>query len=482
MVANGVGNPNSSLIVLYRIVNSESDSSDPLFNAFSMPRPKKGPTLATVKQNCRALNGLSHLGPEGYHWRVCVEEKPAPGEESSRGSMSWWDIQDENAVLPIKEASSSQLGKFFAPPKEDTSDATTKAVRGAAKGMMRAMAGAVAGSDGAEHGPLVSVIAFKLLDMVKMNDDFKLKNPGRIGGASYQPAAESFSPAPAAPQPRAAARTPAYQAPPPRAPSSAGMAPRAQAAPRAPSAPAPVQANLMDFSPAPSSGARKNLYHTTSSPAAFNSAANPNETRAEKLKREYDQKKQKASADLEWDEVEQRMVQKGSMKNGAPAPATSKGAKIQGTKLDSSSTIGKSPEVAQAVNKRIQDMKESQDKALKEVREREAKAQREKAEEDEVRKKLEPKIKAWSEEHGKKKQLRALLGTLHTILWPGANWKPVSIGDILDDSKVKKFYHKASRVVHPDKTHNLDPEKRFLAKRIFDALTQAKVEFDNGKK
>ena len=117
-----------------------------------------------------------------------------------------------------------------------------------------------------------------------------------------------------------------------------------------------------------------------------------------------------------------------------------------------------------------------------EKKEREAKKKQEEAEEDDVRKRLEPKIKAWSEEHGKKKQLRALLGTLHTILWPEAKWKQVSIGDILNDAKCKKFYHKATLVVHPDKTHHLDAEKRFLAKRIFDALSQAKVEFDAGKK
>jgi hypothetical protein len=35
-------------------------------------------------------------------------------------------------------------------------------------------------------------------------------------------------------------------------------------------------------------------------------------------------------------------------------------------------------------------------------------------------------------------------------------------------------------VVHPDKTGGLDAEKRFVAKRVFDALTQAKVEFDGG--
>ena len=121
-------------------------------------------------------------------------------------------------------------------------------------------------------------------------------------------------------------------------------------------------------------------------------------------------------------------------------------------------------------------MKVAQQKALQEVREREEQKKQSESQEDEVRQRLEPKIKAWSEEHGKKKQLRALLASLHTILWPEAKWKPVNLGDLLDDKKCRLAFHKASRVVHPDKTMKLSPENRFLAKRIFDALSQAKSE------
>jgi curved DNA-binding protein CbpA len=52
----------------------------------------------------------------------------------------------------------------------------------------------------------------------------------------------------------------------------------------------------------------------------------------------------------------------------------------------------------------------------------------------------------------------------------------------LDDGKVKRAFFKASLVVHPDKTHDLPIEHRFLAKRIFDSLSQAKADFDNGTK
>ena len=185
-----------------------------------------------------------------------------------------------------------------------------------------------------------------------------------------------------------------------------------------------------------------------------------------------------------WDDVDQRWVEaKPNPAAAAPGGVVGKPkAKVVGVKIDGSGAIGKSANVQAAVNKRVNDLKESQAKALQKVRDVEAKKKRDEEEEDIVRRKLEPKIKAWSEEHGKKKQIRALLATLHTILWPGTKWKQVSIGDLLDDSKVKRSFHKATLVVHPDKTHDLPVEQRFLAKRIFDALCQAKTEFDNGAK
>jgi len=154
---------------------------------------------------------------------------------------------------------------------------------------------------------------------------------------------------------------------------------------------------------------------------------------------------------------------------------------VKGISLDRSNAAGKSANVAAAVHARINDMEGAQQKAIQELRAREAQKANADNEEDLVRQRLEPKLKAWGEEHGKKKQLRSLLANLHTILWEGSKWKQVSLADVLDDSKVKRVYYKASRVVHPDKTGHLDAEKRFIAKRVFDALTQAKVEFDEGK-
>jgi len=455
------------------------------------------------------LHGLNHLGPEGYHWRVCVEDKPIPGDSGSseKSQFSWWDIQDENAVLPMKTATQSQLSKFFRKAKGghaggselgDGVDAAAKAAKGAFKSFGKAVTSAVAGTDAAsDSGPPVTVIAFKLLDLVKMHDDFSHKNHGRGGHIPQPSVAAAPAPRPAprqqhrpAPSAHTTARSPAHAAP-------------HQQQRRSPQAPVPArkpssqEASLMDFgdSGSATTSASHSMHHSASSPASFGSqqrqqAVNPNETRAEKLKREYAQKKQHSNR--VWDDIDQRWVEVDpkavsttratkSAPPGADAVDPNK-KKAIGISLDPSNAAGKSATVQHAVNKRVNEMKQSQAKAVEEIRLREAKKKSDEAEEDTVRRRLEPKIKAWSEEHGQKKQLRALLATLHTILWPGANWKQVSIGDLLDDSKLKRCFHKASRVVHPDKTHHLNPEQRFLAKRIFDALSQAKRAYDDGAK
>lgn len=187
-----------------------------------------------------------------------------------------------------------------------------------------------------------------------------------------------------------------------------------------------------------------------------------------------------------WDDVDQRWVEVDP-KTGKPANHASSAAsappkkKEVGVKLDMSNAVGKSTKVQQAMQARVNEMNATAQKAVAEVKQREAAKKKMEEEEDAIRVQLEPKIKAWSEEHGKKKQLQALLASLHTILWPGAKWKTISIGDILVPAKCKKFYFKATLVVHPDKTRDLPADQRFLAKRIFDALTQAKTVWDESQ-
>lgn len=408
------------------------------------------------------------MGPEGYHWRVLVEDKVG---EAGEKAYSWWDIQDGNAKLPVKQCSQHDIRRLLHPGKSviTGTDSASKAAKGAFK-MMGRVAESVVGGEAETTGPPVAVITFKLVDLVKLQDELDKRGPP----PARQPRARP------APRPRA---TPA---PKQRAQVPANARPRArpqQTAQRPAARQQQAQtASLLDFGAgggppaAPTTGNfnPKTLHHATSAPPAP-----VNETRAQRLKREQEHKMK--TSNRVWDDIDQRWVEAKPKTPAAGAPAAKPKTKVVGVKLDGSGAVGKSASVQAGVNKRVNEMKEAQDKALQEVREREARKKKDEDEEDVVRKQLEPKIKAWAEEHGKKKQIRALLGTLHTILWPGAKWKPISLGDLLEDKKVKRAFHKATLVVHPDKTHDLPPDQRFLAKRIFDALSQAKTDFDNGK-
>ncbi len=381
-------------------------------------------------------------------------------------SFSWWDVQDGNAKLPVKETSSYDLRKLLFPSKSSSSSNTissetaTKAAKGAFKMMGKAMATVTGDESAVENkGPLVPVVVIKMLDLVAIHEKFE-------GGPS--PAT------PRKPRPRRAAPRSRPPAPTPARPRATPARPARTPARRPQQAPA-ATADLMGFgsAPAPAPAARF--------PTAPASAKPQNETRAQMLKRQQEERMK--NKNRVWDDVDQRWVEVETKKpaahpGGMPAKPKKKEVAV---KLDMSNAAGKSAKVQQAMQVRVNEMNATAQKAVQEVKDREALKKKREAEEDAIRVQLEPKIKVWSEEYGKKKQLQALLASLHTILWPGAKWKPISMGDILQPAKVKKFYFKATLVVHPDKTGNLPPDQRFLAKRIFDALTQAKTIWDESQ-
>ena len=76
----------------------------------------------------------------------------------------------------------------------------------------------------------------------------------------------------------------------------------------------------------------------------------------------------------------------------------------------------------------------SQAKAVKEFRDRQQANQDADDEEDEIRRRLDPTIKAWSEEYGKKRPLRALVSSLDKVLWENSGVPVVNLGDILDQA------------------------------------------------
>ncbi|XP_053182021.1 cyclin-G-associated kinase [Scomber japonicus] len=97
----------------------------------------------------------------------------------------------------------------------------------------------------------------------------------------------------------------------------------------------------------------------------------------------------------------------------------------------------------------------------------------------EITKDMDPlklQILDWIE--GKERNIRALLSTLHTVLWEGeTRWKPVGMADLVTPDQVKKYYRKAALVVHPDKATG-QPYEHY-AKMIFMELNDAWSEFEN---
>ncbi|XP_059196898.1 putative tyrosine-protein phosphatase auxilin isoform X3 [Centropristis striata] len=98
---------------------------------------------------------------------------------------------------------------------------------------------------------------------------------------------------------------------------------------------------------------------------------------------------------------------------------------------------------------------------------------------EELAKEMDPekiKILDWIE--GKERNIRALLSTMHTVLWEGeTRWKPVGMADLVTPEQVKKVYRKAVLVVHPDKATGQPYEQ--YAKMIFMELNDAWSEFES---
>lgn len=85
-------------------------------------------------------------------------------------------------------------------------------------------------------------------------------------------------------------------------------------------------------------------------------------------------------------------------------------------------------------------------------------------------------IRDWTQ--GKERNIRALLGSLHNVLWEGADrWNQPSMGDLLTPDQIKKHYRKACLVVHPDKLTG-SPHLP-LAKMVFTELNDAYSKYQN---
>ena len=85
----------------------------------------------------------------------------------------------------------------------------------------------------------------------------------------------------------------------------------------------------------------------------------------------------------------------------------------------------------------------------------------------------EAQVFAWKD--GKTRNIRALLCSLHTVIWPDSRWKQCGMHQLVDENGVKKMYQRACLAVHPDKQMGTPNEE--LSKLIFIELNDAWAEF-----
>uniref|UniRef100_A0A0K8VGN7 Cyclin-G-associated kinase n=1 Tax=Bactrocera latifrons TaxID=174628 RepID=A0A0K8VGN7_BACLA len=85
------------------------------------------------------------------------------------------------------------------------------------------------------------------------------------------------------------------------------------------------------------------------------------------------------------------------------------------------------------------------------------------------------KIMEWTE--GKKSNIRALLCSMHTVLWTDAKWTKCEMSTLITPADVKKSYRRACLAVHPDKHNGTEYES--IAKLIFMELNNAWTDFEN---
>lgn len=102
----------------------------------------------------------------------------------------------------------------------------------------------------------------------------------------------------------------------------------------------------------------------------------------------------------------------------------------------------------------IQAVAKAERLAKERIRSENAIAAAEEAEKDNLRDTVDGRILAWK--NGKEANVRALLASLHDVVWPGLGWKKVGMHELVMDNQVKRCYMRAIGKLHPDKVNNKD--------------------------
>ncbi|CAL1699913.1 unnamed protein product [Somion occarium] len=111
--------------------------------------------------------------------------------------------------------------------------------------------------------------------------------------------------------------------------------------------------------------------------------------------------------------------------------------------------------------------------ALNRVREANQAAEAEDEQRYQLKDVVDAKLIAWK--GGKENNIRALIASLETVLWPELGWQKVGMHELVTPNQVKIRYTKAIAKLHPDKlnVHNTTLEQRMIANGVFGSLNDA---------
>ncbi|PCH40723.1 hypothetical protein WOLCODRAFT_117539 [Wolfiporia cocos MD-104 SS10] len=113
------------------------------------------------------------------------------------------------------------------------------------------------------------------------------------------------------------------------------------------------------------------------------------------------------------------------------------------------------------------------DAALNRVREANQAAEAEDQLKHELKDVVDARLAAWK--NGKETNIRALIASLDTVLWPELGWQKVGMHELVTPAQVKIRYTKAIAKLHPDKlnVNNTTLEQRMVANGVFGSLNDA---------
>lgn len=138
----------------------------------------------------------------------------------------------------------------------------------------------------------------------------------------------------------------------------------------------------------------------------------------------------------------------------------------------------KSDYVKAKVMARRNELKRVQEERIAEAAARDAAQAAEQAAKDAAKAMHGARLSEWAlEPSGQPKNIRVLISTLHTVLWPDAKWEPVAMAKLIAPAKVKFYFMRAITVVHPDKQNTMDGTQKFIATQVFHNMEQAYRQF-----